>query len=76
LGRGSVNDISGIGYVTMELMHKDARYDGPITVRDVNRWPLESELVQFLLSTASAHSIEQLAEVGKRASFLIRPLIL
>jgi hypothetical protein len=49
----------------MELMHKDARYDGPIKVRDVSRWPLDSKVVQFLLVTESAYSIEELEKVEK-----------
>ncbi|OCK90694.1 uncharacterized protein K441DRAFT_239436 [Cenococcum geophilum 1.58] len=59
----------------MELMHKDAKYDGPIKVRDVSRWPLDSIAVQFLLITASAYSIEEeLAKVAKQASFATHPL--
>lgn len=51
----------------MELMHKDAKYDGPIKVRDVSRWPLDSIAVQFLLITASAYSIEE--ELAKHTLF-------
>ncbi|KAH7364007.1 hypothetical protein BKA65DRAFT_490193 [Rhexocercosporidium sp. MPI-PUGE-AT-0058] len=58
--RGSVRDIRGIGYVAMELMQKDAQYDGPIKVRDVSRWPLDSKAVDFLLLTATAYSLEEL----------------
>jgi hypothetical protein len=34
-----------VGYVAMELMHKEARYNGPIKVDDVIRWPLDSKAV-------------------------------
>lgn len=56
----------------MELMHKDAKYDGPIKVRDVNRWPLDSEAVKFLLLTESAYSIEELEKVGNK--YLWQPI--
>ncbi|PVH70500.1 hypothetical protein DL98DRAFT_619281 [Cadophora sp. DSE1049] len=62
--RGPVRDIRGVGYVAMELMHKDAKYEGPIKVRDVSRWPLDSEAVKFLLLTATACSIEELEKRG------------
>ncbi len=54
----------------MELMHKDAKYDGPIKVRDVSRWPLDSKAVQFLLVTETAYSIEELEKVGKQVSII------
>ncbi len=60
--------------MTMELMHKDARYDGPIKVRDVSRWPLDSKVVQFLLVTESAYSIEELEKVEKQVSLAAHPL--
>jgi len=60
--------------VTMELMHKDAKYDGPIKVRDVSRWPLDSKAVQFLLVTESAYSIEELEKVEKQVSLAAHPL--
>lgn len=50
----------------MELMHKDAEYDGPIKVRDLSRWPLDSKAVQFLLLTATAYSIEELEKVENK----------
>lgn len=62
-------DIKGIGYVTMELMHKEAKYEGHIGVRDYDRWPLDSQAAQFLTVTASAYSIEQLVKVEKQVSF-------
>jgi hypothetical protein len=55
--------------VTWELMHKEAKCDGDIEVRDVRRWPRDSKAVQFLLKTKSAYSIDQLLEVKKHLSF-------
>ena len=52
----------------MELMHKEAEYKGPIKVRDVHRWPLDSEAVNFLLMTESAYSIDELIKVRKAQS--------
>ena len=60
--------------MTMELMDKDAIYDGPIKVRDVSRWPLDSEAVRFLLVTESAYSIEELEKVEKQVSLAAHPL--
>ena len=55
--------------MAMELMHKEAEYDGPIKVRDVGRWPLDSKAVQFLLMTESAYSIDDLTTVKKDLCF-------
>jgi hypothetical protein len=60
--------------VTMELMDKAAKYDGPIKVRDVSRWPLDSQAVQFLLATGSAYSIKELEKVEKQVSLAAHPL--
>jgi hypothetical protein len=51
--------------VTIELIHKDARYDGPIKVHNVSCWPLNSKVVQFLLVTESVYSIKELEKVEK-----------
>jgi hypothetical protein len=55
--------------VTWELMHKEAKCDGDIEVRDVRRWPRDSKAVKFLLKTKSAYSIDELKEVKKHLSF-------
>jgi hypothetical protein len=55
--------------VTWELMHKEAKCDGDIEVRDVRRWPRNSKAVKFLLKTKSAYSIDELMEVKKHLSF-------
>ena len=60
--------------MTIELMHKDAKYDRLIKVRDVSRWPLDSKAVQFLLVIESAYSIEELEKVEKQASLAVHPL--
>ena len=56
--------------MAIELIHKDAKYNGPIKVRDVSRWPLNSKIVQFLLVTESVYSIKELEKVGKRVSLV------
>jgi hypothetical protein len=61
--RASTQDITGVGYVTMELMNKEAQYDGSMIVHDVDRWPLDSKAVQFLLMTEFARSINELIKV-------------
>jgi hypothetical protein len=55
--------------VTWELMHKEAKCDGDIEVRDGRRWPRDSKAVKFLLKTKSAYSIDELIEVKKHLSF-------
>jgi hypothetical protein len=55
--------------VTWELMHKEAKCDGDIDVRDGRRWPHDSKAVRFLLKTKSAYSIDELIEVNKHLSF-------
>ena len=59
--RGSIRDIKGVGYVTMELVHKEAIYDGPMNVRHIHRWPPKA--VQFVSTIDSAYSIDELMEV-------------
>jgi len=63
--RGSFVDIKGVGYVTMELMNKTARYDGPIEACDFRRWPRDTKAAKFLLVIQSACSIEKLEMVEK-----------
>jgi hypothetical protein len=55
--------------VVMELINKDSRIDGPIKVHDLHRYPLDSKVVQFLLRTESAYSIDELKKVIKSPSF-------
>jgi hypothetical protein len=45
----------------MKLMNKEAQYDGSMIVHDVDRWPLDSKAVQFLLE--SVCSINELIKV-------------
>ena len=53
----------------MELINKEAKYDGPMYVRDIRLWPLDSKAVQFLLMTESAYSIDELRKVKQHLSF-------
>jgi hypothetical protein len=50
-GRSSTRDIRGVGYIAMELMHKEAKYNGPMHVHDLQRWPPDSKAFQFVVST-------------------------
>jgi hypothetical protein len=54
----------------MVLMNKESIYDGPMKVRDVDRWPLDCKAVKFLLMTESAYSIHELKKVKKSPAFL------
>jgi hypothetical protein len=56
-----------VGYVTMELVHKDSNYEGPIKPYDIRRWPPKA--VQFLPMTESAYSIDELTKVEKYLLF-------
>ncbi|KIM93124.1 hypothetical protein OIDMADRAFT_184853 [Oidiodendron maius Zn] len=62
-GRSSTKDIKGVGYIALELMHKESKHDGLMHVRDPHRWPLDSKSVQFVLRTEVAYSIDELLEV-------------
>ncbi|KAH8674846.1 kinase-like domain-containing protein [Tricladium varicosporioides] len=58
----SIKYIRGIGYVAMELMYKEAMYEGVIGVRDLHRWPPDSKAVNFLAVADSASSTKELAK--------------
>jgi hypothetical protein len=55
--------------VAMELMNKEARYNGPIGVYDAIRWPPNSKAVQFLGKAESTYSISELKNVKKLLPF-------
>jgi hypothetical protein len=74
-GRSSTKDIKGVGYIAMELMHKESKYDGPMHIRDPHRWPLDSKPVQFVLMTEAAYSIDELLEVEDPLPFVMHLLI-
>jgi hypothetical protein len=50
-------------------MHKEAKCDKDIKVRDSRRWPYNSKAVKFLLKTKSAYLINELIEV--RSTYLL-----
>lgn len=54
----------------MELMNKEAKYDGSIGVLDTRRWPLESNPFKFLLMTESAKFIGELIKVKGMSTIL------
>lgn len=51
--------------MTMLLMQKYTKADGAIGIDDIDRWPVESDSVQFLSTTTSVATIEDLKEVSK-----------
>jgi hypothetical protein len=56
-------------------MDKEAKDGGPIEIRNIRRWPLDSKAVQFLTMTASAYSINELMEVKKPYIFKFHPCV-
>ena len=67
LSQGSIRDIRGVGYITIDLVDKDVKYEGPIKVCDTCLW--SNKAVQFLSRTESAYSINKLIEVNKTLPF-------
>ncbi|PYI07381.1 hypothetical protein BO78DRAFT_406634 [Aspergillus sclerotiicarbonarius CBS 121057] len=49
-----------LGLITMELMEGDSLHEGAIGVKNLTRWPSDSDAVQFLSATTSADSLEEL----------------
>ena len=58
----------------MELMSKVAVYTGPMNTRDPILWPLDNDASKFVQSAESAHSIDELRQVGSSASITGFPL--
>lgn len=63
-GDTNYEDIRALGVVTMELMQKYAKEDGMFGVDDLQRWPSDSDAVEFLLATTSTTSIDELKTVS------------
>lgn len=57
--------LSALTMMTMLLMQKYTKADGAIGIDDIDRWPVESDSVQFLSTTTSVATIEDLMEVSK-----------
>ena len=62
--RSCSSDVSALGYITVELMQKYENDSGIIGVEDMNRWPADSEAVNFLSMTTSAGSVDELKKVS------------
>ncbi|KAI9769848.1 MAG: hypothetical protein M1840_003842 [Geoglossum simile] len=56
----SSRDVKALGYITMALMQKYCKNDGPIGVENLDRWPSDSNAVDFLSMTTSTTSIKEL----------------
>jgi hypothetical protein len=54
----------------MELMQKYEKDDGSVGVDDLNRWPADSDAVEFLSAASSGTSIEALKQVSQSFSRL------
>ncbi|KAH8760756.1 kinase-like domain-containing protein [Hyaloscypha finlandica] len=53
-------DVRAVGYIAMELMQKYVKDDGAIGVENLDRWPSDSNAVDFLSRTTSASSVDEL----------------
>jgi hypothetical protein len=54
-----------VGYIAMELMQKYVKDDGAVGVEDLERWPSDSNAVDFLSRTTSASSVDELLKVRR-----------
>ncbi|EGE04046.1 hypothetical protein TEQG_03080 [Trichophyton equinum CBS 127.97] len=59
-------EMNALAVIMMELMEKDTKESGLVGVNDLERWPSDSEAVEFLSATTSSDSINQL----KKHSFI------
>ena len=48
----------------MEFMQKYTKEDGAVGIEDLDRWPADSNAVNFLSVTTSEPSMDDLKEVG------------
>jgi hypothetical protein len=53
----------------MELMQKYVKDDGAIGVENLDRWPSDSNAVDFLSRTISASSVDELLKVRRMYLF-------
>ena len=60
----SAGDVRALGIVTMLLMQKYRSDNGDLGIEDTQRWPLDSDAVQFLTETNAAKSAQELMKVG------------
>jgi len=56
----------------MKLMQKCTKDDEAIDVENLNRWPFNSDAVEFLSTTTSASSINELMKVSWNLAASIR----
>ncbi|KAI1906768.1 hypothetical protein LOZ65_006831 [Ophidiomyces ophidiicola] len=68
--RPQTRSIKALSIITMELMQKYEKEDGLIGVDDLDRWPIDSSAVDFLIATSSASSIDELKQVSPTSLFL------
>lgn len=61
-------EMNALAVIMMELMEKDTKESGLVGVNDLERWPSDSEAVEFLSATTSSDSINQLKKVRHLAA--------
>jgi len=60
----SIRNVRTLSRIMMKLMQKCTKDDEAIDVENLNRWPFNSDAVEFLSTTTSASSINELMKVS------------
>jgi hypothetical protein len=55
--------VRALGIITMLLMQKYHSDNGDLGIKDTQRWPLDSDAVQFLTETSAAKPVQVLMKV-------------
>lgn len=62
-GGTGIRHLSALSVIVMELMQGYSKEDGAIGVDDLDRWPLDSNAVNFLSMTEFVTSVVELTKV-------------
>lgn len=68
----SIRDVRALNRIMMELMQKCTKDDEVVDVEDLNRWPFDFDVVEFLSTTTSASSINELMKMSRNLVASIR----
>lgn len=62
-GLSSAGDVRALGIITMLLMQKYHSNNGDLGIEDTQRWPLDSDAVQFLTELSAEKPVQKLMKV-------------
>jgi hypothetical protein len=60
-----IKDVRALGKIVMELMQKYTKDDEAIGIENLDRWPEDFAAVEFLSTTTSANSTNELMKVSQ-----------